>query len=227
MKLKILVSPIRLRLGVLSKRLVTTTLGIRLKTVVLSKRLVVAVGDFIKALAFADTATTTDSLNRATTKSLVDSATATEVIGIIPNKRPTDNVGVFDEQIYFAEDYVVGSPQTYTLSGQISYVLSKPILEVVSAIDSNTFTLQRSFTESINVTDDVNGVLADDDQIIEFIKPVANQVTVLDASYVAAMAKILSETPSISSSGLLYSQGYTVDMSYFAEDYVGESRAFS
>jgi hypothetical protein len=41
------------------------------------------------------------------------------------------------------------------------------------------------------------------------------------------MAKILADVPLATSSGSLYSQGYTVDMSYFDEDYVGESRAFS
>jgi hypothetical protein len=69
--------------------------------------------------------------------------------------------------------------------------------------------------------------LADDDQTIELIKPVTNQVTALDTNYVAAMAKILADVPLATSSGSLYSQGYTVDMSYFDEDYVGESRAFS
>lgn len=229
MRLRALVSPIRLRLGVLSKRLTTATLGVRLRTVALSKRLVVAVGDFIKAIYPVDTVTATDNLSRATTKPLSDSAIATEAIGIIPNKRPTDIVGLFDDQLYFEEDYVIGAPiaQTYTLNKQVELVVSKPISDAVSAIDAKAFSLQRSFFESLNVTDDINGVLADDDQTIELIKPVTNQVTALDTNYVAAMAKILADVPLATSSGSLYSQGYTVDMSYFDEDYVGESRAFS
>ena len=229
MRLRALVSPIRLRLGVLSKRLATAALGVRLRTVALSKRLAVAVGDFIKFLVFTDTASTTDALSRATTKSLTDSATATEIIGIIPNKRPTDLVGLFDDESYFDADYVIGAPgtQTYTLSVQVIRAVSKPISDAVSAIDAKAFSLQRSFFENLNVTDDVNGILADDDQTIELIKPVTNQVTALDTNYVAAMAKILADVPLATSSGSLYSQGYTVDMSYFDEDYVGESRAFS
>jgi len=147
------------------KRLATATLGVRLRTVALSKRLAVAVGDFIKFLVFTDTASTTDALSRATDKSLSDSTTASESIGVVPNKQPLDGVATFDGALYFDEDYVVGAPltPTYTLGAQISFAVSKVLAEVFSA----------------------------------------------------------------ASSGLLSIQNYTVDMSYFAEDYVGESRAFS
>ncbi len=107
MRLRTSISSIRLRLGVLSKHLTTATLGIRLRTAALSKRLVVAVGDFIKALIFANTASATEALSRATSKPLSDSATASESIGVVPNKRPLDFVAAQDEQLYFEEDYVV------------------------------------------------------------------------------------------------------------------------
>lgn len=229
MRLRTSISSIRLRLGVLSKHLTTATLGIRLRTVALSKRLAVAVGDFIEFLVFTDTASTTDALSRATSKPLSNSATASESIGIVPNKGLFDGVATFDDQLYFDEDYVVGAPsaQTYTLGTQVVFEVSKPISDPVSTADAKTISFQRSFSESTNVTDDVNGALSEDDQLIEFFKSLENQAALLDADRSYVMSKILAEIPAAASSGTLYSQGYTVDMSYFAEDYVGESRAFS
>ena len=229
MRLKTLVSPIRLHLGVLSKRLATATLGIRLRTVALSKRLAVAVGDFIQFLIFTDTASTTDALSRATSKPLSDSATASESIGIVPNKGLLDGVATFDDQLYFDVDYVIGAPgaQTYTLGIQVVFEVSKPISDPVSTADAKAISFQRSFSESTNVTDDVNGTLSEDDQLIEFFKSLENQAALVDADRSYIMSKILAEIPAAASSGTLYSQGYTVDLSYFLEDYVGESRAFS
>jgi hypothetical protein len=229
MKLRTSLSPIRLRLGVLSKRLATATLGVRLRTVALSKRLAVAVGDFIKFLVFADTASATDVLSRTASKPLSDSVAASESIGIVPNKRPFDGVATFDDQLYFAEDYVVGAPDasTYTLGTQVVLEVSKPVSDAMSAAEVKSISFQRSFSESTNVTDDVNGALSEDDQLIEFFKSLSNQAALVDADRSYVMSKILAEIPAAASSGTLYSQGYTVDMSYFAEDYVGESRAFS
>jgi len=229
MRLKTSVSPIRLRLGVLSKRLATATLGVRLRTVALSKRLAVAVGDFIKLLVFADAASTADALSRAASKPLSDSVAASESIGIVPNKGLLDGVATFDDQLYFDEDYVVGAPAapTYTLGRQVEFAVSKPIFDPVSTADAKAISFQRSFSESTNVTDDVNGALSEDDQLIEFFKSLENQAALVDADRSYVMSKILAEIPAAASSGLLYIQDYTVDMSYFAEDYVGESRAFS
>jgi hypothetical protein len=211
------------------KRLATATLGVRLRTVALSKRLVVAVGDFLKFLIFTDAASTADALSRATNKPLSDSVAASESIGVVPNKGLFDGVATFDGESYFDEDYVVGAPlaPTYTLGAQIAFAVSKPISDPVSTADAKTISLQRSFSESTNVTDDVNGALSEDDQLIEFFKSLENQAALLDADRSYIMSKILAEIPAAASSGTLYSQGYTVDMSYFAEDYVGESRAFS
>ena len=229
MRLRTSISSIRLRLGVLSKHLTTATLGIRLRTVALSKRLAVAVGDFIEFLVFTDTASTTDALSRATSKPLSDSATASESIGIVPNKGLFDGAATFDDQLYFDEDYVVGAPsaQTYTLGTQVVFEVYKPVPDAVSAAEVKSISFQRSFSESTNVTDDVNGALSEDDQLIEFFKSLENQAALVDADRSYIMSKILAEIPAAASSGTLYSQGYTVDMSYFAEDYVGESRAFS
>jgi hypothetical protein len=211
------------------KRLATATLGVRLRTVALSKRLVVAVGDFLEFLIFTDAASTADALSRATNKPLSDSVAASESIGVVPNKGLFDGVATFDGESYFDEDYVVGAPlaPTYTLGAQIAFAVSKPISDPVSTADAKTISFQRSFSESTNVTDDVNGALSEDDQLIEFFKSLENQAALLDADRSYIMSKILAEIPAAASSGTLYSQGYTVDMSYFAEDYVGESRAFS
>jgi hypothetical protein len=211
------------------KRLATATLGVRLRTVALSKRLAVAVGDFIKFLIFTDAASTADALSRAASKPLSDSVATSESISVVPNKGLLDGVATFDDQLYFDEDYVVGAPAapTYTLGRQVEFAVSKPVSDAMSAAEVKTISFQRSFSESANVTDDINGALSEDDQLIEFFKSLENQAALVDADRKYVMSKILAEIPAAASSGLLYIQDYTVDMSYFAEDYVGESRAFS
>ena len=206
-------------------KLRTSISPIRLRLVALSKRLAVAVGNFIRTVTLVDTTTTTDNLNRAATKPLNNSATATEVVGITPNKSLTNLVGMSDGGAYFAEDYVVGAPstQTYTLGTlSVELLIQKPIPDaiLVASADVKTISFQRSFSDTISVADNANTVLAQ-------VSSLANQAALLDADRKYVMSKILAEIPAAASSGTLYSQDYTVDMSYFADDYVGESRAFS
>jgi hypothetical protein len=202
------------------KRLATAILGIRLRVVI---------GDFLEFLIFTDAAKTADALSRAASKPLSDSVAASESIGVVPNKGLLDGAATFDGALYFDEDYVVGAPlaPTYTLGAQIALAVSKPVPDAVSTVDAKAISFQRSFSESANVTDDINGALSEDDQLIEFFKSLENQAALVDADRKYVMSKILAEIPAAASSGTLYSQGYTVDMSYFLEDYVGESRAFS
>jgi hypothetical protein len=206
-------------------KLRTSISPIRLRLVALSKRLAVAVGNFIKTVTLVDTTTTTDNLNRAATKPLNNSATATEVVGITPNKSLTNLVGMSGGGEYFAEDYVVGAPstQTYTLGTlSVELLIQKPIPDaiLVASADVKTISFQRSFSDTISVADNANTALAQ-------VSSLANQAALLDADRKYVMSKILAEIPAAASSGTLYSQDYTVDMSYFADDYVGESRAFS
>jgi len=63
-------------------------------------------------------------------------------------------------------------------------------------------------------------------KIYTLFKAISEPITTSE-NYITAMAKILTDTPLVSSSGLLCNQNYFVDSTYFSEDYVGESRAFS
>jgi len=157
------------------------TLSIRLQTTILSQRLVVAVGDFLLIKLLTDTATITESLLRAMTKSLSDSALASELKRITFGKKLADSVAADDgTAFYFSETYFVDN---------LDYV----------------FSIGRFYT---------------------LYKAIPAEPVTASEAYAAAMAKILANTSLVSSSGSLVNQNY-IDSTYFSEDYIGESRAFS
>jgi hypothetical protein len=83
----------------------------------------------------------------------------------------------------------------------------------------------RSFSDGFTATDDIDGVVTpEDDQKVQFFKNTTNTVGITDAAALQ-LSISLSEAPAATDSGLIVSQGYC-DITYFAEDYVGESRTF-
>lgn len=95
---------------------------------------------------------------------------------------------------------------------------SKPISDTTGIVDSKVF----NFSKRISDTPRVGDVRTN-----RFSKPVSDAASITDSVNYRNVSKVVSEVSTVSSSGSLRSQGYTVDMSYFAEDYVGSSRAFS
>lgn len=229
MKLKTVYSPIKLGLASLSKKLRVAASAKKLSIIYSPIKLAIALGRYISFIAKTDLARAVDSIVKSLRKTNNEVVTVDDSVVIIPNKRVNEIVGLYDDQLYFAEDYVVGAPnfQTYTLRSQVHKTVYKPKNETLTLTDTKQFAITKSFAEQIGVTDDINGVLANDDQIIEFFKPMQDQILVSDADVKRYAGKYLPDTISVTSSGSLSTQSYTVDMTYFAEDYVGESRTFS
>ncbi len=269
-------------------KLRTIALQSKLRLVQLAIRMRVVAGEFIAAVLPVNIVTTIELVAKRFGRARSDTAQFTDKAVVVPNKRPSDAVGITDggEGAYFAQDYVTGAPsaQTYTLVGGFVWNLSKPVAESPRVTDRVAKALpSKSFNEANYATDDVNGAAAGDDQIMRYFKVttdlnlvsdtlnskrvgkalsetprvsdviakalpskvftestvvtdarinrvrkiIANATSATDAISNRNVQKVLLEAPRAASSGALRSQNYTVDMSYFAEDYVGASRVFS
>jgi hypothetical protein len=219
-----------------------------LRLAILAKRLAVAVGQFIKIKRLENSVGVASDPIVIPNKILNNSASVFEASSIEPKKNIFDGVGFDDGTPYFLEDYVVGAPdfQDYTLGVQVIKVFTKsPVLTNVTALSAPALTFQKSFSDQFFATDDVDGLLTDqDDLTLEFFKatdhtPVVSEIRVFNFSkeitdqpnyfledYVAE-DYVIGPRVFAEDAGTLLSQGYVLDATYFAEDYVGESRTFS
>lgn len=183
----------------------------------------------------------------ALTKPLSDSGGVADLPSIRPTKELTEAPSVVDDdtldvtkiagedtaqnycdQSYFLEDYVDGDRT-----------------DLGFFTDDNVVSITKFLTDQAFATDDLDGeASAEDDQEIAFVKTRTDIGVVSDTfdrtvtylrdftengsateSAVKLTTKFRSDSGAVSDSGDLRSQGYC-DFTYFAEDYVGASRAF-
>ena len=222
MRLRTAVNSLRLSLG-------TIVSPLRLGLAVLSKRLAVAVGLFLWFIKPSDNVAASDRRDLILWKPLIDAITALEVrllqFGKVLGERPSFS----DGEPYFAEDYVVGAPlaQTYTEPLQVVKVVRKPLVESPALVDTDAKVFSKVISHSVFSTDDLNGVVPGDDQTLAVFKALNNGIQAAETFVFKLIYRpSFTETPNLTSTGYLRSQGYTVDMSYFEEDYVGASRTF-
>jgi hypothetical protein len=246
-KLKIDVSPAKLSLGVLSKRLRVVLSGVSLSVVVLSKKLTVELGRFVLLLTKSDAfSAAEDSIARV--RKAIANITGTTDVRVMEFRKVRNNAAAFsDGEQYFAEDYVEGAPlaQTYTDPIQISRRVGKVLANSSAVTDVSVLGFNKAFNHGVGVTDDVNGVLPGDDQTAAFFKSLDqtfNAAELLDrrvaykrsftddpaaaSAYAAFLAKVTQDAAAAATDGSLRMQSYTEDMTYFAEDYVGISQTF-
>jgi hypothetical protein len=216
---------------------------IKLGLAVRAKKLVVALGNFILAKFNFEIISVFDLPEKQVNKDFLDSADAQDVAAIVPNKGIFNNVGLSDGEKYFAEDYVSGD---YTADTQITWVLYKNPLEILVTQDQVTFQHTKFLTENVKATDFLGGEVDKTDKTIDYFDVIGNTSLIADqferqVNYVRSFSELTSivesaaislsrgvtDSSSASDSGSLRSQGYTEDMTYFAEDYVGESRTFT
>jgi len=204
---------------------------IKLRTTALAKRMVVAVGEFIAAIVRSDTAAATDLFSKRPTKVRNETITIGETSIRLPRKNISTGVALFEggDPPYFLQDYVVGAPenQTYTLVGGFNKQVTKVLNEIPTVTEVVAKTLPaKSIAENIYATDDVNGAAAGDDQITQYFK-VLTEPTHINDTAAKNLARVLIDICNTTSAGSLSIQDYTVDMTYFLEDYVGTGRSWS
>jgi len=110
--------------------------------------------------------------------------------------------------------------ETISLSDAAAKSINKISSDGLAAGDSLAFTFTKSLSDSFALNDlsDVNGTT------ISFSDFTNNVVSSSDL-LLFLNSKVIQDTLSPSDSGYLFSQGYC-DLTYFAEDYVGDYRTF-
>lgn len=145
----------------------------------------------------ADSASLQEAATLALDKALADTATVTDLALLDLSKPLSDSSAFTDARVnhftkvafseyaidYFLEDYTEATDYVYTT-------------------DSQVFAIGKVLSDTIGATDDVNGVLADDDQIIGFFKSLDNVGTIseskaFDLSTPRADAFSVTDSPSI------------------------------
>jgi len=203
---------------------------IKLRATALAKRMTVAVGEFIATILKFDTASASDQFSKRPGKRPSDSARFTDSLYWIPTKVITTRGAFFDggDPPYFLQDYVVGAPdnQTYTLVGGFIKDIAKVLQETPATSEVVAKAFARSINDGMFVTDDVNGAAAGDDQITQYFK-VTSELTQITDAVSKRPLKAFTDSFATTSSGSLSIQNYTIDMTYFLEDYVGIGRNWS
>lgn len=148
-------------------------------------------------------------------------------------KRPSDAAAVGDSVDSFSVTKVLSETTTTTDSTVVDF--SKVISDTSGVADSKEISISKALSDSAGAVDSsvnsLNKNVSDtagttDSNVIEFNKRPSNTASASDSVIYRSVSKAVSEAAVVSSSGSLRMQDYTVDMSYFAEDYVGSSRAF-
>lgn len=155
------------------------------------------------AKAFSDSTTTTDSLVHEVTKSLADSVGFTEV---------------FVATLVFLRDFT----ESVTATDTQTLAIDKPLSELITALDAASRQFSKYLADGVAMNDSFD---LSDGLLYAFSKATTNAAFVTDARQLTT-TKTISDMIAPADAGSLVSQGYC-DITYFAEDYVGESRTFS
>ena len=155
----------------------------------------------ISKVADADTFAVADNTVLSSSKTLADTATMVDSLIAV---------------LIFIRDFV----DTANLADAKALLVSPAYSDTVTATEATAFSINKALADSFALNDlsDAAG------PTFSFADFTNNTVSASDSA-VVANAKGLSDSLSSSDSGTVISQGYC-DLTYFAEDYVGESRTF-
>jgi hypothetical protein len=123
------------------------------------------VGYFIKFLEFSDTARATDSAAKTVGKGLTETAQASETL---------------------FKSYGKALSDTGSASDLAVKTFDKPLADTTTSSDAAVLGLNKTLTDTAFATDDVNGVAADDDQVIQVVK-VLSEIVVPNETFVRAV----------------------------------------
>ena len=188
---------------------------------------------FSRDRAVPDSATTADSAALTFSTSKADSATATDALtDLVFTKAPVDAASAADAITAFSASKVL--TDTATSVDSPAFSASKALVDTSSAADAFVASVLKPLSDAASAADAPTN---------NFTKIVSDLATLADAAALSA-SKVLSDTPTLadvvaisagksiidiataSDSGSLRMQDYC-DFTYFAEDYVGESRTFT
>jgi hypothetical protein len=186
---------------------------------------------------FADTAGTSDSSAIETIKALGDSTGTTENYVLSLNKLIRDGVAMND-----SFDATDGSQFAFTksvmnmafIAEELVKTLERPLADSVEPTEAHTYTLGKLLAHSVSTQEalafEVGLGKADtasvaDQPFKSFTRAPFSDSSLIFDVITLQPSKHLTDNIDTGDTGSLRSQGYA-DFSYFAEDYVGDSRTF-
>jgi hypothetical protein len=214
-------------LKAVAKTLAATVASKGINALVQSQRLVADVtsGLFLKILELADSFSVSETLSKAFSRPTSDSSTVSDDHVKETGKNVSDSVSVTEAQ---TADFGKKTTDSATTSDDIDTIdVGKVLSDTTVTTDEQQFAITKLLADSVFVTDDVDGEASIlDDQEMHFFKVKSDSGFASDQE-VKLAGKVTGDSASGADSGSLISQGYTVDNTYFAEDYVGDSRTFT
>lgn len=177
-------------------------------------------GKFVEFIYVDDTITETDATALAITKQLADITELAEQISLGFNTSFADSQAMsdlFTLSTTFNRDFA----DTASFSDVFSQSLDKPLADSMSDADAATLAVAKLIADSMAMADSVVGITFTDGE---------DDALAIDDLGIGDdpewnLGKNLSDTASTTDAGLLIMQNYC-DITYFLEDYVGESRTF-
>lgn len=114
-------------------------------------------------------------------------------------------------------DYSKSVLDSFTQTDAKAIDFSRPVLDSFGLLDSNTIVTALAKAESLAAVDQI---------YLGLSKLISGDSVVFSEQIVNNLGKVLSDTAAPDDAGWLYAQNYC-DITYFAEDYVGEYRTFT
>ena len=185
----------------------------------------------------ADNFTQTEAISRNTDKALVNTFTATDATSYAFARPVASSFGSTD---FTTTHLTKFSSDSFSFTHSLAKVVNNQLTDTFSHVDSTAVSADKVLAHFVITTDAhskvIGRVIADgfamndsadlaDGITYQTVKFVNNLAFVSDAKVLSSSLAI-ADTVNLSSSGFLTSQNYC-DVSYFAEDYVGDSRTFS
>ena len=185
-------------------------------------RVSIEFGQFLLYKLFKETPSATDqtAVDFATTKA--DQAGASDQNLLNTGKPLSDALAAFETSTKssgkaLSDDSSLTDEHSYQLGASRSD--SANIGDLIA-----NFAHLKALTDSVQVTDDINGAAADDDQNMTFLKVTSDASTIVD-NQLKSLQPVKSDSATALDAGSARMQDYC-DFSYFAEDYVGVSFTF-
>lgn len=163
-----------------------------------------------------------DAVALAVTKALSSPSVLTSDEAVLETIKGLSETVSLSEAFVITLVFLRDFADTATITDLASLELSRPLLDGASVSDVSTRLLTKVLASGVAMNDSFE---AGDGLLYSFAKGVSNVVFAADATALSQF-KSVSDMITPADAGSLVSQGYC-DPTYFAEDYVGESRTFS
>lgn len=161
-----------------------------------------------------------DAVNKAVAKAVKDSVTTGDKVSISSSIRLVDSVA-FTETFLATLVFIRSFTDAVTMPDSLKSSTTKSLADALVSTDALRSTINKYLADGVAMIDSFS---ATDGLLYAFSKYLSNVIFVQD-SVVVYPSKVFSDMIFTQDAGSLRSQGYC-DFSYFAEDYVGESRTF-